>query len=836
MGWFLVLTRPRWRLPEVEIMRPASAFSKIVPIGVLLVTAAAVFLPTLTGRWTLYPTDITSKMFLPFAASRSDAKVQDVPVSDFVLAYYPMHLFQVETLLSGRFPLWNPYIFGGHPAFASSGTVVTLDPFNALLLMGDMGKGLAWRTFLQVVACMLFMFLFLREMGLGRFAGVVGSLGYGLNSMFWPLLFDRVMEEMLWFPLVCLLLFRSIRLRSPAVSLLSGLILGMALLASPIQVYAYIGIGIAALVGLHALVFGRKEGAGLTHIFYGGVALLVGFLVSAVQLIPTLEFMAQSTRLSQGLMAGSAQTARSLSDMLRATVALVLFVFPNLAGRLKDSMSVGTPLLGVTSHWQGYIGVVPFFLASVAVFAAKDRRRIVYAITALLVVVVVIFTPLVVVLYDRFLILYIFCASVLAAIGFEALRTMDLDRRRAQIVVWCLLGVVAMVLTGLVAGNILMWARGPQVVTFVKGQVENSVGSKFLGSGNLDVYLQRALNYLNDEKLTNPHTAVPLLIALLGLGAIGARLRNRVTANAFGAVAVLVTAADLVFMTLTNVPLVDLKENPFAPTSSAIDAIQADQSLYRIMTITMPGTKPVLPPNLASMYGLQTVGGYDDLAPPNVGALVSVNLYPCNGEQCATLSGSDIVNAKYIVSSPGIRLPKPRYELVYDKEVRVYRDTTVLPRVFLMEGYRVIPDTDTALRTFGSEGFDPREQVIVDRSPGVQADGQVPEGASVRVVDYEPTAVTVAVVSPKAGILVLSDTFYSGWVASLDGVSVPLLRADGVLRAVAFEPGNHIVRFTYRPSSVSVGAAITLATVGVVLVVVACISVFKDRAPRPERA
>ena len=654
--------------------------------------------------------------------------------------------------------------------------------------------------------------------------------------MFWLFLFDRIMEGMLWFPLVCLLLFRAIRLRTLRAALFSGLILGIALLASPIQLYAYIGIGIAALVGLHALVLGRKEGAGLAHILYGGVALLVGFLVSAVQLIPTLEFMAQSTRLSQGLAAGSAQIARSLVDMLRATVALVLFVFPNLAGRLKDTMWVGTPLLGVTSSWQGYIGVVPFLLASVAAFAAKDRRRILFGIAALLVVIVVIFTPLVVVLYDRFLILYIFCASVLAAIGFDALRTMELDSRRAQIVLWCLSGIVAVVLMGLVAGNILMWARGPQVATFVKGQVENSIGSKFLGSGNLDVYLQRALNYLNDEKLTNPHAVVPLLIALLGLGAIGARLRNRMTANAFGAVAVLVTAADLVFMTLTNVPLVDLKENPFAPTSSAIDAIQADQSLYRIMTITMPGTKPVLPPNLASMYGLQTVEGYDDLAPPNVGALVSVNLYPCNGEQCATLSGSDIVNAKYIVSSPGIRLPTPRYELVYDKEVRVYRDTTVLPRVFLVEGYRVIPDMDTALRTFRSAGFDPREQVIVDRSPGVQSDGEVSEAASIKVVDYEATAVTVAVASPKAGILVLSDTFYPGWAASLDGVSVPLLRADGVLRAVGFEPGNHIVRFMFRPTSVYVGAAITLATLGVVLVLVACLSVLERRGSTRETA
>jgi len=497
-------------------------------------------------------------------------------------------------------------------------------------------------------------------------------------------------------------------------------------------------------------------------------------------------------------------------------------------------MSVATPFLGVTSQWQGYIGVLPVFLASLAAFASKDRWRIVFGITAVLVLIVVIFTPLVVVLYDRFLILYIFCACVLAAIGLEALLTREFEPHRARIVVRCLFAVVAAVLVGLVAGNIVLWARGPQVVTFVKNQVESSIGSKPLGQGNLDVYLQRAITFLNDAKLTNPYTAVPLLIALLGLGTIGARLRNRLTASTFGAVAVVLTAGDLVFMTLSNVPMVDLQKNPFAPASSAIDAIRSDKSLYRVMTITAPGTKPVLPPNLATMYGFQTVDGYDDLAPPNVGELVAVKVDPCNGELCATLSGNDIINAKYVMTSPGIQLPTTRFDLVYDKEVRVYRDTAVLPRAFLVEGYTVIPDIHMALRTFHSAGFDPREQVIVDRSPGVQTDGEVPSAASVRVVDYEPMSVTVAVDSPKAGILVLSDTFYPGWVASVDGASVPLLRADGVLRAVAFGPGKHIVRFAFRPTSVRVGAAITLGTTLFVLVALAVLlrRRYREGSPR----
>lgn len=156
---------------------------RLLPFGLLVATASAVFLPVLSGRWTLYPTDITDKMILPFAASRSGSQVQDTSVFDLVMDFYPLHMFQAKSFRSGRLPLWNPDIFGGQPAFASSGTTVTLDPFNILLLMADTGRALAWRTYLQIVACMLFMYMFLKELGLSSLASILGSLGYGLNSM-----------------------------------------------------------------------------------------------------------------------------------------------------------------------------------------------------------------------------------------------------------------------------------------------------------------------------------------------------------------------------------------------------------------------------------------------------------------------------------------------------------------------------------------------------------------------------------------------------------------------------------------------------------------------------
>lgn len=81
----------------------------------------------------------------------------------------------------------------------------------------------------------------------------------------------------------------------------------------------------------------------------------------------------------------------------------------------------------------------------------------------------------------------------------------------------------------------------------------------------------------------------------------------------------------------------------------------------------------------------------------------------------------------------------------------------------------------------------------------------------VEVLHYGPSEVELEVSVAAGGYLVLADTFYPGWRATVDGVSQPVLRANYAMRAVRLEPGVHRVRFLFRPWSVGLGAAISLA-------------------------
>jgi uncharacterized membrane protein YfhO len=82
--------------------------------------------------------------------------------------------------------------------------------------------------------------------------------------------------------------------------------------------------------------------------------------------------------------------------------------------------------------------------------------------------------------------------------------------------------------------------------------------------------------------------------------------------------------------------------------------------------------------------------------------------------------------------------------------------------------------------------------------------------------------VAIDVDAPAGGYLVLTDSYDPSWRAQIEGVEVPVLRADGMFRAVQLQPGARRVVFSYQPVSVSLGATISAATL--VLVIVCALS------------
>jgi len=84
----------------------------------------------------------------------------------------------------------------------------------------------------------------------------------------------------------------------------------------------------------------------------------------------------------------------------------------------------------------------------------------------------------------------------------------------------------------------------------------------------------------------------------------------------------------------------------------------------------------------------------------------------------------------------------------------------------------------------------------------------------VAVREHTPNQVRIQAKMACKGMVVLSDTFFPGWRATIDGVSAPIYEVNAAMRGVIVPAGPHTLTFQYRPASVVWGALLTLLGVG----------------------
>jgi hypothetical protein len=136
----------------------------------------------------------------------------------------------------------------------------------------------------------------------------------------------------------------------------------------------------------------------------------------------------------------------------------------------------------------------------------------------------------------------------------------------------------------------------------------------------------------------------------------------------------------------------------------------------------------------------------------------------------------------------------PRWSLV---RPGIWENAHALPRAFIADGYEVHPDRAVLLQAL--PGLEPALSVVLEEEPRFTAAGKAVAAPGAEVVRYAPGDVEIVARLTRPGFLVLTDTFYPGWRAEVDGQRVRLLRADYVFRAVALGAGEHRVVFRYRP-------------------------------------
>lgn len=146
----------------------------------------------------------------------------------------------------------------------------------------------------------------------------------------------------------------------------------------------------------------------------------------------------------------------------------------------------------------------------------------------------------------------------------------------------------------------------------------------------------------------------------------------------------------------------------------------------------------------------------------------------------------------------------------------IYENTQSLPRAWLARTELVTTEQEElrVIRTGklpGGAAWEPLQTALVEAPTGINSAGNVTPG-SAKVTRHEPNQIDVRTVSAAPSLLVLSENYYPGWRAQVDGQTVDVVRVNYNLRGVTVPAGNHLVEFVYRPGSVLAGLVISLST------------------------
>jgi hypothetical protein len=755
--------------------------------------------------------------------------------SDQYLAGYAFRQFAAQSLRAGHgFPQWNPYLQGGMPYIAAMHGDIFYPTFLLRMIMPT-DAAMTWEFVIHLFLCGLFTFLFLRAWRFGFYAALIGGLAYMLGGSIAGLAspgHDGKLFVSTLTPLGLLLITRGVRDARPWAWGAFAVTVGLAFLSPHPQLFEYFLI----LSGFFTLyvAFGEHPGfprlsreVAVRRVAYALGCVALGCLIGAVQFVPALiEYRPWSPRAGGHDWATATSYSYPIEEILN-------WYWPQFSGILDNYWGRN----GIHLH-SDYFGVVALMLAG-ASFGTSERRGFrrfwLAAFVVSLVWAIGGYTPfyhvvMAVVPMTKYLrapstMIFITALSVavLAAMGTERL----LARRTSPKypLIWLLAGGVF---------ALLMSVGG---YTALANAVANSVAGGFPAEARgqvVDSVTQRAQPNIGDAIFGVWRS---FLIVALTAGVMWGFLTDRINPRA-----ALFALVALITIDLWSIERLYWIFSPPARTlfasDPAIDAINAD------IAKTQPGR--VL--NLAGGQGLTTeLGRLDRTFSGDKlmvhGVRIPVGYHGNELGMYQQLLGADSVhtedtpqfwrheNVQYLYTGldpaamaqaaaqlkmgPFVKLAGP-VRNASGSMVYAYKVPVDNPPAWLASAI-VKASPDQALATVIDPRFDPATVAIIDTSAkaiqGVPISA-LPAPATTRanVRSFGPGAIGVELTQPaQAGqALVVSENYFPGWRATVDGKPAPVGRADFNLLGVALPQGARSVELRFDDSAYLKGRVITL--------------------------
>jgi len=175
------------------------------------------------------------------------------------------------------------------------------------------------------------------------------------------------------------------------------------------------------------------------------------------------------------------------------------------------------------------------------------------------------------------------------------------------------------------------------------------------------------------------------------------------------------------------------------------------------------------------------------------------------------------------------------FSLILDEHVKIYENNNAFPRVFLVNKYRVTDSFENAQKIIQNPDFDLRNEVVLEKNLAThQTDllnSSILDDSISQIIRYSPNEIVIKTQSDHASLLVLTDSYYPGWFAYIDGEETEIFRTNGIVRSVFVPPGNHSITFSFMPQFFLFGLMISIITI-VILFSIYFLKVFLKQKPK----
>ncbi|MBX3175671.1 MAG: hypothetical protein KF709_14785 [Gemmatimonadaceae bacterium] len=749
------------------------------------------------------------------------------PVSDQYIAGYPFREFAAASLRAGEgIPQWNPYLMGGMPYIAAMHGDIFYPTFLLRMILPT-DVAMTWGMILHLMLAGVAGYAFLRAIGVSFAAALVGGIAYMMSGQVASLVspgHDGKLFVSALLPVTMLVLTWGIRDGRRFAWGLLAIIVGLGVLSPHPQLLQYLLLAsgawalMLAFGGVGATAAGGTGGRGgsdgsvlprgeaVKRLGFALAAVALGMLMGAVQYLPVMEYVDWSPRAGGRDYSYATSFSMPIEELFNTYLPQFTGILDNYWGRN-----------GIHFHSE-YIGAGVLFLAAASFLRGTSdasRRKLLWFFTGLLVVSMLWAlggnTPFYRIVYalvpgskyfrapSTIFFLTTFAAAVLAAFGTERLLKAEIPR------LW--LGVGA----GIGAGIALLATVGVFQQMAMTIALPQQVDSVDANTSAVVMGAWRSLLFLG----------ATIAIAY-GVGT------RKLTPTLAGWLLAAVTVADLwsierlywKFMPPANV---------IYASDPAIEHIKAESEPVRVATLPFDNGAVYHDPNLAldglMVHGVRIVTGYHG---NELGRYQLLKGSDQGYRQMGNPTFWGLMNIKYLYTNvadlglEGAKTPVGPIRTAAGTQVWLHElpgehpFAWVAPVIAKFTDEQVLEALRVPTFPYQSVALLPNES----STPAVPLTSlPQPTGIKTRTTGYKPGAFTVELETPapSGSALVVSENFYPGWTAVVDGQPATAERADLSLMAVALPEGARKVEFRFDSPPYHTGRGITLAVLGLAL-------------------